>query len=546
MQRILLALALCCSLLAQRGGRSLSRQGAQAPQVKPEDACTVEGRVLNGASGEPLNKATVRLRRADAGARGYTGGTDASGRFVITGVAPGTYRLSVARNGFVDAQLGSRDPRFAGETFTLSPKQRKNDVVVSMIPHGVLTGRVLDQDGEPINGLTVQALRYRYPQGRKQLAASGDSTTNDIGEYRIYGLPPGRYYLAVSPRRYFERSAQPDEEYVPTYYPGATDAASAAPIDIAPGTQLRGLDLTLSKRRTFHVSGRVTDASGSSGSRVMLALRPRGTAVYSSSGRGASLDGGGNFDIAGVPPGAYTLTAALLSRGRALAARVPVDVGSGNVENVSIVISPALTLSGRVIAEGQTAPASFSGMQVSLRVREPGIFGGPPSARVQPDGSYSFTGVSPDEYDLTVSGLPEGYYLKAVLANGQNVLFSGFDLARAPARSVDLVLAPGAGQVSGVVLNNKQEPESGATVVLIPQEQERKALAQFYGIASTDGSGRFMLRNLNPGQYKAYGWSEVESGAWYDPDFLRPVENEGESVNIREGAREDVKVRMIR
>src|SRR2546422_677499 len=103
---------------------------------------------------------------------------------------------------------------------------------------------------------------YRYPQGRKQLVSFGSASTNDIGEYRIFGLPPGRYYISVSPRRSYAQNRfgtgqQAEEEFVPTYYPGTTDPAAAAPLDIGPGVQFRGADVGLAKRRTVHVKGHV-------------------------------------------------------------------------------------------------------------------------------------------------------------------------------------------------------------------------------------------------------------------------------------------------
>ena len=148
---------------------------------------------------------------------------------------------------------GSRDFLQPGVTFSLDAGQRMGDVQFRMVPNGVITGRVLDEDGEPMALVQVQAMRHRYPQGRKQLVSYGSATTNDIGEYRIFGLPPGRYFVSVSPRRSYlsSRAAagaapQPEEEYVPTFYPGTADPTAAAALEIGPGAQLRGIDLQAS------------------------------------------------------------------------------------------------------------------------------------------------------------------------------------------------------------------------------------------------------------------------------------------------------------
>ncbi len=509
---------------------------------------------MNAATGEPLRRATVTLRRtsssSDTAPRGYTAATDAAGRFGIAGVVPGDYRLSARRNGFVDADYGSRDYLRAGSALTLKPGQRMADILFPMTPHGVVTGRVVDEDGEPVAGVRMQALRYRYPQGRRQLAEYGEGVTNDIGEYRVAGLPPGRYYISASPRRSYERgmqpaAGQPEEEYAMTFYPNAGDPAAAAGVDITPGGQLRGLDMTLRRQRTVSIRGRVAGWQASGRQRVMLFLRPRGAAAPSMN-RTGSVDPNGNFEFRGVAPGSYTLVAAVPERGRGgLTARLPVEAGGANVENISVTLNPPLNVAGRVRADSQ-APVSLAGIEVSLRPVEPVMFGPSiPSARAQADGTFAFANVSPDEYMVTLSGLPDGFYVKVVAAGGQNVLLSGIDLNGDLAGGLEILLSPHAGQVAGVVQNEQQEPAAGSTVVMVPQEKERRGLAQFYRTASADASGRFTVKNLDPGQYRVYAWREIEPGMYFDPDFMRPVENQGEPVNVREDGREEMKVRVI-
>ena len=450
----------------------------------------------------------------------------------------------------MDANYGSRDYLRAGANVTLKSGQRMADILFQMTPHGVVTGRVVDEDGEPVPAVRMQALRYRYPQGRRQMAEYGESGTNDIGEYRIAGLPPGRYYIGASPRRSYEHGmqaagAQPEEEYSTTFFPGTGDVAAAAAVDVAAGSQLRGLDLTLRRRRTVYVRGRVAGWQSSGRQRVMLFLRPRGAAAPSMN-RPGGVDPNGNFEFRGVAPGSYTLVAAVPERGRGgLTARLPVEVGNANLENISLTLNPPLNVAGRVRADSQT-PVSLARVEVSLRALEP-VMSGPstPSARVQADGTFSFASVSPDEYMVTLSGLPDGFYVKVVAAGGQNVLLSGIDLNPGNAGGVEILLSPHAGQVTGVVQNDQQEPVAGGAVVMVPQEKERRGLAQYYRTASADASGRFTVTNLDPGQYRVYAWREMEAGAYFDPDFMRPVENQGEPVNIREDGREEVKVRVI-
>ena len=233
-----------------------------AAQTNPADTCSVSGQVTNASTGEPVRRALVALRRIDASPGvmniqvSQSGSTDAAGRFVITGVAPGKYRLSAEHNGFIITQYGARGPNKPGTLLTLEPGQKSSDLALRMTPHGVIVGRVLDEEGEPLSFVDVQLSRLQYIQGRKQMARAGGANTNDLGEYRIFGLAPGRYFLSATSRQNFT-APQLDDDYVTTYFPRTTDAAAAGPIDVSPGSQLRNIDITLARMHTVTVRGRV-------------------------------------------------------------------------------------------------------------------------------------------------------------------------------------------------------------------------------------------------------------------------------------------------
>ena len=537
-----------------------------APVIPPDQYGSVAGIMTNGVTGEPLGKAAVTLRIVDTGGRStggvprsYAATTDTSGQFSIPSVPPGKFRLSAKRTGFVEMDFGATDPQYNGAIITLNPKQNLTGILFRLTPHGVITGKILDQDSEPMQSAQVQAMRAKYSQGRKQLVSYGDASTNDIGEFRVYGLPPGRYFLSVSPRR-GDMGGPPGrggprtvttqtsgEEYTATYYPGTNDIATAIPIEVGPGAQLRGFELTLRKKRTVAVRGRVIDTTGSDRSRMMVSLTPTGSATPGSTRRAMRIDQNGNFEITSVPPGSYTLIAAIPTRQRSVSARVPLQVGNSGVENATITINPPMNLDGRVRIDGNTTltPANI---QLSLRSLEPDamMFGGPtPSVKSGANGVFQLQNVNPDLYTLSLSGLPDGMYIKAVLANGIDAQFTGLDLTRGSVGQIEVVLSPNAGQATGLVQNEQQQPAQNVTVVLVPQETERKSQPQFYRTASTDATGRFSLVNLTPGTYRVYAWEVVESGAYMDPDFMRPFENRGESLMVKESGKEDVQVKLI-
>ena len=161
---------------------------ALAAQTKPDDSCAISGQVSNAATGEPVRRALVTLRRIDMSPGtttiqvSQTVATDAAGQFAMAGIAPGKYRLAAERNGFIVTQYGSRGPGKAGTLLTLEAGQKSSDLALRLTPHGVIIGRVLDEEGDPVPGANVQVARQIYAQGGKQLSRANGAATNDLGE----------------------------------------------------------------------------------------------------------------------------------------------------------------------------------------------------------------------------------------------------------------------------------------------------------------------------------------------------------------------------
>ncbi len=218
----------------------------QPPPANPtraEDLCFLEGQLTNVATGAAVKKAELTLDRVDLNRTTatvpttYTTTSDAGGRYAMKDLEPGKYRLVVTANGYARASYGARGPNSSGTTISLEAGQHLKDVNLKLTPHGVVAGRVVDQDGDPLPNINVQAQSYRRIDGRKQLVPSGSASTNDLGEYRIFGLAPNKYYFSASDNHMVnfgqvvkDVSAKPapEEGFVSTYYPGATDIAAAA------------------------------------------------------------------------------------------------------------------------------------------------------------------------------------------------------------------------------------------------------------------------------------------------------------------------------
>jgi len=559
---IFVATALCAQ---QSQPSQQSPQAQQTPQTqpnpaRPEDLCGMEGQVTNVATGAPVKKADLLLQRVDLNTNtasvqtSYTTATDAGGKFAMKGIEPGKYRLSVNRTGFVRTSYGARGPNRPGTTISLSAGQVLKDVKFQLTPHGVVTGRIVDEDGDPVAGVRVMAESYRRMEGRKQLVPSGSASTNDLGEYRIFGLPPGKYYFSATYNNQFgyepvsrESSVKspPEEGYVPTYYPGGIDIATAAQVEVTPGAEFRGLNITLAKTHTVRVRGHINDPSGGAKGTAMVMLTPRDGAPFAMvSGHGT--DEQGNFEIRAVRPGAYTLYAQSFNAGHNLSARQALDVGSSNMDGISLTLGPGMELTGQIKAEGPRG-VNLKQISVSLRPRAmDGIYmGSMPQDHAQEDGSFTLTQVSQERYDVYLSGLPDGYYVKEVRAGDQDVRDSGLDLSSGAGGPLSLTIAPGAGEIDGSVQNDQQQPAAGALVVLIPNDAKQRERRDAYRTATSDQYGKFTLKGIVPAEYKLYAWDNMESGAYMDPDVMKPFESQGVAMSIRENGKETAELKLI-
>lgn len=186
-------------------GDTIPRSGSNV-QPQAQDFAAIEGQVVDGVTGSPVRKANLTLRHIDAnpgqaGLLGTYGTTsDAGGKFAMKDLEPGKYMLNVTRTGYVTMQYGARGPNRPGATLSLSPRQQLKEVNFRLTPHGVISGRIVDEDGDPVAGVQVQAQSYRYFLGKKQLTAANGNSTNDLGEFRIFGLAPRKYYLSANNR----------------------------------------------------------------------------------------------------------------------------------------------------------------------------------------------------------------------------------------------------------------------------------------------------------------------------------------------------------
>jgi protocatechuate 3,4-dioxygenase beta subunit len=262
--------------------------------------------------------------------------TDQDGRFVFNSVAPGEYRIDVQKTGFAS----SADPMTRPRTYTVAAGQALDNISIVLQKGAVISGKVLDQQGEPVTDAHVMALRRITPPGATTASPrlipapmQGPQQTNDIGEYRVSGLPPGEYFLAASPRSMgfggpgmasTTGNGGGTPTTTTTYYPGTVDQAGAQPITVAAGAEVSNIVFVLQSVPAYRVSGIVVDENGApiAHAMVMLMTDPRSGMMFMGPRGNAETGDDGRFSIGDVTPGTYRLNASvptIMSSGGAIA-----------------------------------------------------------------------------------------------------------------------------------------------------------------------------------------------------------------------------------
>jgi protocatechuate 3,4-dioxygenase beta subunit len=514
-------------------------------QEKPPNPklCTVSGTVVKEPGSQPLKKAILTLITDKQGeARTYTIQTDADGRFAIENVQPGSYQLLIEKTGFV--VINSRKHKLETRALTLAPGQHVDDLRLTMLMTSTIFGKVVDEDGDPLANAQVSAFRKRY--GKSQWEQSSSERTNDLGEYRLSGLFPGRYYLSATPApdyRSFthvqstgaEENADSDLRQVTTFYPNTPDRNQASPIELRSGDELP-INFTMVPSHTYTVRGVILSLSPGNKAAVVLNA-PEFELVFSA----AEADKNGRFELKGVAPGSYNLTAFTTgSDGPPTTAHQHIDVVSGDVNDVRLAPARLGKISGQVLTDTHKNLAQCFVWLRPLDNDDHHLDYKPfgedsnPGTRANPDGTFELKELLPGKYlvEVTFEADSRAYYVHSVRFNGSPA-DAGFIINGADG-SLLVTLSPDSAELKGSALDEHDKPIADATVVLVPDDPFRKAVSR-YGKARTDQTGRFTIRRITPGSYTLYAWQDLDGEPYLDPDFLKTQQDHGVNVKVNPG-----------
>jgi protocatechuate 3,4-dioxygenase beta subunit len=521
----------------------------------------LKGRIVAGDSGKPLRRARVTIRATELGSEGQrTTSTSLDGRYEFRDLPAARYRVSVARSGYLSLDHGQRRPGEIGRPVQLADGQTLDKVDFAMPRMGIITGRVTDESGDPIEGVGVFAARLMFFEGQRRLVpiSAGRIQTDDEGEYRISRLAPGTYYVMATTKEMWtvtENGQTRQLGYMPTYFPGVANSPEARRLTIGAGERLDAIDFSLVPGRSAKVSGIAVDSAQRPFARVSMSEEVRGLGFASfGAGPSAAVAGDGTFTIVNVPPGEYTISASRMpgdAAGPAEVAIATLFVDGNDIENLSLVGSSGGTVRGRIIVEGDTPPKMSA---VNVAVRQP--LRNQPSpvvlglqrnraTGVKEDGTFSAENVfGKTRFQVT---LPEAWMLKSIVHDGKDItdtlveLGSGQEL-----NDVQVVITSRVTTFEGRLADDKNQPVRDATVLVFDADQE-KWFESTRRVRATrpDQDGQWRLRGMPAGEYLAIALDYVEDGAWNDPEYLEALRRDASAVTLAEGATAAVALKVV-
>jgi hypothetical protein len=541
----------------------LLASGSLAAQISPaptQPICSVSGQVVQESAGTPLRKVSITLAPSEGSVvfsrqdtrEPHSAITDSDGHFQMEGVQPGEYRVILVRSGFLAATRRSR--LYSSTLLSLAAGQSLQGLLFRMRPAGVIKGKIVDEDGDAVPGTSVMAISASGHDSESNPSA----ITNDLGEYRIPGLPDGKFAVLAQPQgEVIEMSDKSGAKkiYAPTYYPGTLDRSQATNIEIHSGEEATA-NFNLSSSRTFTVKGRVFGLNA--GLNTQPAPNSQRQYVRSASGIAAitleradgqdsqlgagSIQADGTFQIEGVLPGSYNARISS-DRGNRVRVSPPIEVRDADVEGLQLTTETAAQVRGRFRMDDRIK-LDWRRLQIAIEPDDPRESDGPMGARVQADGSFVFENVQPGTYHVVVtsnSAAFRDYIVKEVNVGGKEVGDSGFSVGSGAA-FLDVVGSAKSSTIEGSAVDDDGKPVPDVQIVCIPDAARRKR-HEIYQQVQTDQRGYFSLRGLNPGEYQVFALDE-QANDITDPDFVSAHEGQGETVKIEPGERKAIVLKL--
>lgn len=492
------------------------------------------------------------------------------------------------KSGYMNVQYGQTRPFESGKPIELADKQAMDDVVIAMPRGGAISGRVVDEFGDPLSDANVSAARLSWTNGKRRLTpVPGRSwPTDDLGRYRIFGLPPGEYYVTATLRNGNSEmmadlpmmltgveppagapGSVPRSGYAVTYFPGTPNASEAQRVTVTAAQESSNVDFPLSAVRLAKISGFVMTSEGKPAGGTILSLSPATREVVigleTSSARTAQ---DGSFTINNVTPGDYLLraeaiqvTTATQGDGNAMVFRavriggeggeqesgsMTLGVSGEDLSNITLITTKGGSATGRVVFDGEPKPpmTGIRLMSSPLDLGAPnGAFGG---ASVKEDGTFELKGLFGARMIL-VNG-PPAWRLRSVKLNGSDITDIGADFKAGETYNLEVELTRKTTTIAGGVTASDGAPVKDYTVVVFSENPDLWRLARTRWVSGTrpDQDGRFKVSNMPAGAYYAVAVEYIPTGEWGDPELLDRLKSHAKRFSLDEGSSQTLDLKL--
>ncbi|MGD0578588.1 MAG: carboxypeptidase regulatory-like domain-containing protein [Bryobacteraceae bacterium] len=550
MSKLSLFLALCSVLACAQETPSAAQQTAPSTTEAAKKA-TVEGVVVNEITKEPIRRVEINLQKQGRGGNPYSGVTDAAGKFKIENIDAGDYYVVLRKGGFL---MSRNYYGMSGRVLKLTAGASLTGLRFSMQPQGIVTGRVLDDEGEPVQNVFVMLLRYRYDRGSYRAIYGGrPQQTNDRGEFRFTEVQSGKYYLLADVRRMQAigvspplAAGTPRTALVATYFPSAPEFAQAAGIEVQPGQELSNRDIALRKEKVVKVTGKVLDASGAPARQAMVSFT-LADGAGANTGVTAMVDDKGAFAADKVPPGQYNARAFKFNgQENEQSAAVPAGVGDAGLEGVVLQLQPPLEAKGAFVLEGSDRKDfDFAGSSLNLQPADDTSY---PVAYAQPktDGTFTMTGITPGRFTVSVyTGSGEGY-VKAILLGSEDVYGKEVEGAAVAAAGLKVVMRVDGATLSGTVeIPEERKAALRSPAVVLMTTDARLSKSEGRNVAQLNQNNGYELKNLRPGEYIAFAFEEYDYPSLQDPEVLAAIASKGTKVTLAANDSKSIDLKIL-
>lgn len=504
------AAAAVVALSARISASGLQRVGSGQNSVKA--VVTISGVALSRIDRQPLARVAVNVSSSDGSVS--MSATDELGRFSVVVPRAPAYRLRASRSGYVLASV-SGTPLSDGVQLDVDPGGVRFVELWFAVP-ATIVGRVLDPDGQPVEGAAVHVLRPQVIDGLRRVAPISVTQSDDRGHYRVARLTPGRYTVRAQVIRPIvgssktpssdrgngngRRNEGEESDLVPTYYPSTMYVGEAQSLNLTLDQQVENADITLVRTPVARLEGYVSAPDGSATGSGVVSLTPESSIERAQVGvtYSSQIRGDGFFAIAGVPVGSYVLIARS-GGAAALSAREFVSLNE-RLTTIRVWMADSATITGRLVLGRDSPPPDLRRVRIGLIPLESQV-GTLPVSTIHSDGTFVISNISPGPALFRVFSDADSLALESIIARGRDVADRPIDIE--PADRITGVLIRFADQLTEITGSvSSQKGSEASAVIAVPVDKAlRDPGSRRIAVAHLDRDGRYAMRRLPPGDY---------------------------------------------